>query len=136
MPNTTPRPKTTTQKGLGHDHQVHRRRLMTRHVDGTRCWWCGRKMFRDRTRNWDYDPHATRVDGKPDWTSGALSADHERPRSVYGSAGNQADRLLHGICNKQRGDGSRDDQRPALSGIAPEDLEPDEALGALVLAWP
>lgn len=121
MPNTTPAPKTTTQKGLGHDHQVHRGRLISRHIDGIRCWWCGRKMFRDPARNWDAKP---------------LNADHERSRARYGIAGNQANRLLHDTCNKQRGDGSRDDQRPALSGIAPEDLEPDETLGALVLAWP
>ena len=121
MPNTSPKPKTTTQKGLGHDHQVHRGRLMSRHVDGSRCWWCGRKMYRDPARNWD---------GK------SLNADHERARARYGLSGNQANRLLHDTCNKQRGDGSRDDQRPALLGIDPEALEPDPVLGRLVLAWP
>uniref|UniRef100_A0AAU8GM67 HNH endonuclease n=1 Tax=Mycobacterium phage JustASigh TaxID=3158894 RepID=A0AAU8GM67_9CAUD len=127
MPNTTPRPpKTTTQKGLGWDHQLHRDRLLLRHVDGTLCWWCGRKMFRDPTRNWD---------GKP------LHADHSRSRATHGTTGNPADRLLHDTCNKQRGDGSRDDQRPALDPTRQAALdahaETRDVLGDLVyFAWP
>ncbi|GJJ23715.1 hypothetical protein [Mycolicibacterium mageritense] len=119
MPNTTPRPKSTTQKGLGYDHQVHRDRLLLKHVDGKPCWWCGRKMFRDPSRNFD---------GK------ALNADHERSRAVYGTAGNAANRLLHDTCNKQRQDGSRDDQRPALTRT---DTGSNELLGELFyFAWP
>lgn len=123
MPNTTPR-LTTTQKGLGYDHQVHRDRLLLRHVDGSLCWWCARKMFREPTRNWD---------GKP------LNADHERSRALHGVAGNSANRLLHDTCNKQRGDGSRDDQRPALNPDAASDLDAaaDKLLGDLCyFAWP
>ncbi|WP_319456891.1 MULTISPECIES: hypothetical protein [unclassified Mycobacterium] len=124
MPNTTPRPpKSTTQKGLGYDHQVHRDRLLLRHVDGTPCWWDGRPMYREPSRNWD---------GKP------LHAEHSKSRSIYGTAGNQADRLMHDTCNKQRGDGSRDDQRPALNPELLTELDTSrELLGDLYyFAWP
>ncbi|OCB46687.1 hypothetical protein A5721_10875 [Mycobacterium vulneris] len=127
MPNTTPRPpKSTTQKGLGWDHQLHRDRLLLRHVDGTLCWWCGRKMFREPTRNWD---------GKP------LNAEHSKSRSLHGTTGNHADRLMHDTCNKQRGDGTRDDQRPALDPTRQAALdahaETRDVLGDLVyFAWP
>ncbi len=138
MPNSTPRPsKTTTQKGLGWDHQLHRDRLLVRHIDGTPCWWCGRPLFRDPTRNWDYDPTAR---ARGDRTSGVLAADHERSRAKHGTAGNAPNRLLHRRCNGQRGDGSRDDQRPALH---PDRLADDAAgerfalLGERVyFAWP
>lgn len=66
-------------------------------------------MFRDRTKNPDYDPNATRIDGKPDLTSGVLHAEHED-----GKEAGPANRLMHGLCNKQRGDGTRDHERPAL----------------------
>ncbi|WP_245839915.1 hypothetical protein [Mycobacterium aquaticum] len=69
-------------------------------------------MFRDPTRNWDYNAEAV---ARGDRTSGVLCADHERPRAQHGTAGNTANRLLHRTCNQQRGDGSRDDQRPALN---------------------
>ncbi|MFE3081787.1 hypothetical protein ACFXG7_37485, partial [Nocardia tengchongensis] len=42
-----------------------------------------------------------------------LDADHSQPRSKGGMV---ADRLLHSGCNRERGDGSRDDLRPALTG--------------------
>lgn len=84
-------------------------------------------MFRDRTKNWDYDPDARRSDGKPDLTSGVLHGEHSD-----GKDGNALpDKLLHGLCNKRRGDGSRDDERPALKLIAP-----DNDLGDLVMGWP
>lgn len=47
-----------------------------------------------------------------------LEADHSQTRS---NGGKKADRLLHGYnqlgnrCNQERGDGSRDHQRPALA---------------------
>lgn len=44
-----------------------------------------------------------------------LDADHSRARS---HGGVMADRLLHASCNRERGDGSRDDSRPALTGMA------------------
>ena len=70
MPYRTRAPRTTTQKGLGHRHQQNRARLITRHIDGTPCWWCGKRMFRDKARN---------RDGR------ALHADHDTPRSRGGS---------------------------------------------------
>jgi hypothetical protein len=126
-------PRTTTQKRLGHDHQIHRARLLDRHADGSPCWWCGRPMYRDRRKNWDYSPRATRKDGKPDTSSGSLAGDHTHARAH--NRGTHADRLLHGKCNAQRSDGTRDDQRPALAG---ELTRPhfDALLGVRVFDWP
>lgn len=125
MPNTShraPRPGSTA-RGLGHQHQQHRIRLMARHVDGRPCWWCGNPLYRDPKRNWD-----RRV----------LHADHSRSRSTYGIGNTTADRLLHATCNEQRGDGSRDDQRPALTGSAEILNRPvDPELGELTyFDWP
>lgn len=106
-------PRTTTERGYGHDHQQAREQLMFHHVDGTPCWWCGEPMYRDRTKNWDYDPTST------DPGSGSLHADHGNGKDA------QASRLLHERCNKSRGDGSRDDSRPALQP-APEPVPPGE----------
>lgn len=102
--------RTTTEKGLGWQHQKDRRYLLTRHRDGTSCYWCGQSMYRDRTRNWDYDPEST------DPASGSLAADHSHARA---HGGMKADRLLHGICNKERGEGARDHLRPALAKQPP-----------------
>lgn len=90
--------RTTTEKGLGWQHQKARNYLMSRHRDGTACWWCGQPMYRDKVRNWDGE---------------SLAADHTLARA---NGGTHADRLLHGICNKQRQDGHNDHQRPALAG--------------------
>lgn len=90
-------PKTTTERGLGWDHQRKREALLAVHRDGTPCWWCSRPMYRDKHRNFDGQ---------------ALAADHVRARAHGGTV---ASRLLHGSCNSSRGDGSRDAQRPALS---------------------
>ncbi|MFE3196251.1 hypothetical protein ACFXHA_45150 [Nocardia sp. NPDC059240] len=89
--------RTTTQRGLGWHHQQQREALLARHRDGARCWWCGEPMYRDAVRN---------LDGE------SLAADHSHARA---HGGTRADRLLHGLCNKSRGDGSRDDRRPALT---------------------
>lgn len=80
----------TTERGLGYSHQRQRAALLRRHVDGTLCWWCGRPMY--RTQN--------------------LAADHTVARA---NGGRKADRLLHAPCNAERGDGSRDHLRPALT---------------------
>lgn len=118
MPSRTPRKRsTTTQKGLGHHHQVVRERLMLRHVDGTKCWWCSRPMFRDKTRNWD---------GR------SLHADHDTARSRGGTT---ATRLLHAACNEERGDGSRDHRRPTAT-TTPDPRDVDPLLGNLVMDWP
>ena len=89
----------TTDRGLGWQHQKQRARLIARHRDGTRCWWCGEPMYRTAERNPDKQ---------------ALNADHSITRSTGGT---QADRLLHDRCNKERGDGTRDHQRPALLAL-------------------
>lgn len=100
---TPTRHKTTTERGLGWSHQQDAARLHRRHVDGELCWWCSLPMFKDNARNWDRNK---------------LAADHTVARAV---GGKRADRLLHSVCNKQRGDGRRDDQRPALTGQHPRD---------------
>ncbi|MCZ1075076.1 hypothetical protein [Rhodococcus sp. A5(2022)] len=112
-----PRQKTTTQKGLGWAHQQQRTRLLRRHIDGAPCWWCGRPMFRDADRNFD---------GKP------LAADHSHARAHGGTV---ADRMLHSKCNSDRQDGSRDHERPAVTGepFAPA-VEDDRARWCL-LDW-
>lgn len=137
----TARPKTTTEKGLGWEHQKNRDGLIAVHVDGSPCWWCCKPMYREAARNHD---------GKP------LAADHGHARH-YG--GTKATQLLHFSCNSSRKQGDRDDERPALHGLARimlnqeppaappatapaspsasfgEDSEEDVAL-AEVFAWP
>ena len=72
-------------------------------------------MWRDATRNPDRRP---------------LHADHTKARSRGGTI---ADRLLHAGCNEARGDGSRDDDRPAAQTVA-DGTEND--LGPLAMGWP
>lgn len=128
-----PPKKSAHQRGLGLAHRKRRTYLLSVHVDGTPCWWCGLPMYVDPSLNWDYAPYIA-----TDPNAGKLHADHNRARSV---GGGQADRLLHNICNKRRGDGARDHLRPALSGMpldatANTDAEHAEALGSRVMAWP
>ena len=85
--------------GLSWEHQKIRRNLLNRHRDGGKCWWCGIPMYRAAERNPDKLP---------------LHADHSIARA---HGGTKADRLLHDLCNKSRGDGSRDHQRPALLAV-------------------
>lgn len=77
-------------------------------------------MYRAAERNWD---RAT------------LEGDHSTPRS---HGGHVADRLLHSTCNRSRGDGSNDAQRPAVTGRDPEPHKPNERadLGTLAMRWP
>lgn len=104
---TARRKTNTTDKGLGWPHQQAVARLLRKLVDGTRCWWCGLPMHRDKHRNWD---------GK------TLAGDHTVPR-VHG--GHLADRLLHGVCNSQRQDGRWDSQRPVVTGCHPSEWRPN-----------
>ena len=97
------KPRTTTEKGLGWDHQKQRERLIRTHRDNTPCWWCELPMYRTKTRNWDGEP---------------LHADHTQARA---NGGHKADRLLHGRCNKQRQSGTHDAHRPAVTGTHPRD---------------
>ncbi|GAA3962993.1 hypothetical protein [Gordonia caeni] len=72
------------------------------------------------------DP-ARNPDGAP------LEADHSKARAIHGHKNNPADRLLHHRCNRQRGAGTRDHQRPALAGHTDT---PAGDLGHLAMPWP
>lgn len=85
------RPINPELRGLGWEHRRQRARLLARHQDGAPCDWCKQPM---------YKAPASNPDGMP------LEADHTVARS---QGGTRADRLLHGRCNRQRGDGTRAD---------------------------
>lgn len=107
---------TTTERNLGWEHQQQTDLLKQNHVDGSPCWWCDRPMFIDPERNWDRRP---------------LSGDHSVPRA---DGGRVTDRLLHETCNKERGDGTRDAVRPALTADAVPQQVSDEQLRRM--PWP
>ena len=109
-------PRSPTARGLGWRHQPQVTALLSVHVDGSPCWWCGKPMFREADRNFD---------GRP------LSGDHSVPRAAGGT---ETDRLLHATCNSERGDGSRDEFRPALAGSAA--AQPLSDLGTRLMPWP
>lgn len=96
-PAAPPRRQTTTERGLGWEHQKIRDRLLAVHVDGTPCWWCRKPMYRDKRHNHD---------GLP------LAADHKEARK---HGGDRASRLLHFSCNSSRKEGENDDRRPAAA---------------------
>lgn len=78
------------------------------------------------------------LDPEQNWDGEALAADHSVPRALGGT---RADRLLHGICNKRRGTGQRDDQRPAVTGepvaqrLSEREADAD-LLGHRAMPWP
>ena len=82
-------------------------------------------MWLDRTKNYDYDPDSTNP------TSGVLQADHsEMSRSEALRRGLPVplpDRLLHGRCNRERGDGANDHLVTKASTIDTD---------VLVMPWP
>lgn len=99
--------RTTTEKGLGSRHQAAVEWLLLIHKDGTTCDWCGKPMFRDPTKNPDYD------ESEPDRRgNGMLQGDHSiKSRKDSLKAGEKVlppDRLLHGECNRSRGAGLND----------------------------
>jgi hypothetical protein len=119
---------TTTAKGLGWRHQQAAAALKRGHVDGSACEWCGRPMYRDRTQNWDYKREGSA-------TSGTLHADH-RDMSRHealrrGLPVPMPNRLLHGVCNIQRGSGGNDHLAAGATGVSAPD-----GLGELVMDWP
>jgi hypothetical protein len=131
---TTARRKTTTERGLGWRHQQMADALKRKHQDGTPCDWDGRPMYLDRTKNWDYDPESTNP------ASGALQADHSK--MSRGEALRRGlpiplpDRLLHGECNRQRGDG-RNDHLAWINTGRPPVIDGVSGGGELLLmAWP
>lgn len=119
--------KKTTDKGLGWRHQQAADDLKKKHKDGSPCEWCGRPMWLEPTKNWDFNPDPeAKVRG-----NGVLQADHEIPRSVALRRGEKPlppDRLLHAECNRQRGAGGNDhlsaNNRQAV------------ATGNLAMPWP
>ena len=126
MATTTARRKTTTERGLGWRHRQAVDALKRRHTDGTPCDWCGRPMYLDRTRNYDYNPQATNP------LSGVLHGDHStmsRNEAIRrGVPIGLPDRLLHQSCNIQRGDGGND--HLAANGATTPATE------RLAMAWP
>lgn len=131
MATTTVRRKTTTEKGLGWRHRQAVDGLKRRHVDGSPCDWCGRPMYLDRTKNWDYNPESTSP------LSGTLHADHSamtRADAIrQGVPIPLPDRLLHQTCNIQRGDGGNDHLAANAAGQAAADTE---AGVTLLMPWP
>lgn len=128
-----PPTKSAHLRDLGRRHRVVREHLLSEHVDGSPCWWCGLPMYRDPRLNYDYPLHIA-----TDPNAGKLHADHSDPRK---RGGTRADRLLHGLCNKRRSDGAHDATRPAVSGlpvtsIGLSDTAQAEAIGERVLPWP
>jgi hypothetical protein len=132
MAMTTARRK-TTERGLGWRHQQARNALLRKHTDGAPCAWDGRPMYRDRTKNWDYNPNSNNPN------SGALQADHStitRAEAIRrGVPIPLPDRLLHGECNRQRGDGSNDHLAWINSGRPPV-MDSSSETAQLQMAWP
>lgn len=122
----TSKQKSAAARGLGYAHRKQRETLLRALKDGEPCYWCARGLFRDPTKNWD---------GR------ALHADHTLARSHGGKV---ADRLVHDLCNKQRGDGSNDHLRPAVTGdygpinaASKTARQTDEdMLGTRLMPWP
>lgn len=118
MPNRTAAPKkTTTARGYGSNHKRARARLITRHIDGRRCSWCRKPMYKDPAKNWD---------GKP------LEAHHPEGNPTR----NTANELLHSTCNRQCGDPTLARIPPAATDGHTPPAETTTALGQLVMAWP
>jgi hypothetical protein len=127
----------TTASGLGHRHQIAVEGLFDAlpPVGHPRnpCDWCGRPRHKDRTRNWDYRPASTNPAG------GKLQGDHSKmSRSEALRRGlpiPPPDRLLHGECNRARGDGSNDHLAWINTGKPPV-MSGDSATAELAMPWP
>lgn len=119
--------KTTTEKGLGTRHQAAVEYLKQVHKDGSPCDWCGREMWLEPTKNWDYDESAPGRRG-----NGVLQGDHSvmtRKEALrQGMPVLPPDRLLHAECNRQRGAGGNDH-------LASNYREAQSA-GTLFMPWP
>lgn len=122
-PRTKPRP---TGDVHARRHRKAAEDLRNAHHDGDPCDWCGRPMYRDRTRNFDYNPLATNP------TNGQLHADHSKMSRAEairrGLPIQLPDRLLHGRCNIQRGEGTNDHLAASNNTTVPT--------SPLVMPWP
>lgn len=127
MATTARRRQTTTEKGLGWRHRQAAEQLRRKHTDGTPCSWCGRPMYLDRTRNWDYDPTSSNPD------SGKLHAHHSKISRAEAIRRNLPiplpDELLHGTCNIQLGDGGNKHLAAAATGQRTQTRQ-------LLMPWP
>lgn len=105
--------KKTTEKGLGWRHQQAVEYLLQRHKDGSPCDVCRRPMYLDPKLNYDYDYENPLKRG-----NGKLQGDHSKmSRAEARRRGEKVlppDRLLHGECNRLRGEGLNDD---LLAGV-------------------
>lgn len=72
-------PLTTTQRGLGSDHQKRRKTALAALIEGTPCPFCGNPMTRDMQ----------------------LDLDHGTPLRLGGNGGDS--RLAHRACNRRAG---------------------------------
>lgn len=100
--------KTTTEKGLGWRHEQAVEYLRMVHRDGSPCDWCGREMWLDDSKNYDFDKSDPEKRG-----NGRLQGDHsKKSRKESLKAGEKVlppDRLLHAECNRIRGAGMNDE---------------------------
>jgi hypothetical protein len=137
MPTTKTRRTTPTARGLGWRHQQAVAGLKRCHRDGSPCDWCGRPLYLDRTRNWDYKPDSTNPN------SGKLHADHSKMSRAEairrGLPIAPPDRLLHGACNIQRGEGGNDHLAASARGRTAAKMAPSKTgicTDELKLPWP
>ena len=47
---------TTTERGYDNGHKVNRARMLYNLVDGTKCTYCGKPMYREAALNFDQAP--------------------------------------------------------------------------------
>lgn len=85
-------------------------------------------MWRDDTRNWDYDPKMP-GSGKLQGDHGAMTRAEALRRGVPIPL---ADRLLHRRCNQQRGDGVNDH----LAAVNRKTADPGTTGETLAMDWP
>jgi hypothetical protein len=119
----------TTAQGLGYRHRVAVERLFDALTDGSPCDWCGRPRNKDRTKNWDYHPASTNpANGKLQGDHSGMSRSEALRRGVPIPL---PDRLLHGECNRQRGDGANDHLAASANGATTT-----SATQQLAMPWP
>lgn len=130
MATAVARRKTTTEKGLGHRHRQQVEQLFSAlpPVGDPRnpCDVCRRPRHKDRTKNYDYNPNSSNP------ANGVLQGDHSKMSRAEairrGLPIQLPDRLLHGECNRLRGEGLNDH---IFSGA-----NPPETTTQLLMPWP